>query len=100
MDNLDTYAGFLLGPLCTSALVASVHPQMRKAWKKLAGGLKPLATACTTAISNYDLFILGLAGLWQAANKMTTNFDRHNKILGGSIEWCLPKNTRIPAGGG
>jgi hypothetical protein len=31
---------------------------------------------------------------------MTTKFDRHNMILGGSIQWCLPKNTRIPAGGG
>jgi hypothetical protein len=40
MDNLDTYAEFLLGPLFASALLASVHPQMRKAWKTLAGGLK------------------------------------------------------------
>lgn len=52
MDNLNIYAEFLLGPLFASALVASVHPQMRKAWKTLAGGLKPLATARTTAISN------------------------------------------------
>lgn len=53
-----------------------------------------------TSVCPNDLFILGLAGFWQAANKMTTKFDRHNTILGGSIEWCLPKNTRIPAGGG
>jgi hypothetical protein len=40
MDNLNTLAELLLCPLLASALVTSVHPHMREAWKVLAGGLQ------------------------------------------------------------
>jgi hypothetical protein len=40
MHDLDTQTQFLLCPLLAPALLTGIHPQVREAWKALAGGLQ------------------------------------------------------------